>query len=263
MPIGAFIRQLREEVGLSQAEFADKLGLSRPTVGKLERDEYELTVTEAQKSAELFGLSLEDLLARRRLARPVVDLPKKMFAAKVKKAEESPLRISVPQKKLDVFEGVLLYILNKVGAKPNVGETVLYKLLYFIDFNFYEKYEEQLVGATYIKNTFGPTALEFNALVNKMADEQKLVRVRNKVFDFEQKKYLPVVTPDLSTLDARAVQLIDEVLAKYSDMSARQISDLSHRDVPWLTAEEGKPIEYESVFYRTPEFSVRQYADEL
>ncbi len=46
----------------------------------------------------------------------------------------------------------LLYVLNKVGCKYNVGETVLYKLLYFIDFDFYEKYEEQLIGATYVKN---------------------------------------------------------------------------------------------------------------
>jgi len=30
--------------------------------------------------------------------------------------------------------------------------TVLYKILYFIDFDYYEKYEEQLMGALYIKN---------------------------------------------------------------------------------------------------------------
>ena len=80
-----------------------------------------------------------------------------------------------------------------------------------------------------------------------------------KVIDFEQKKYLPAKTPDLSVLDARAVRLIDDVLARYADLSARQISELSHRDVPWLTATEGQPIDYESVFYRTPEFSVRSY----
>ena len=66
------------------------------------------------------------------------------------------------------FKEVLLYILNKVGAKPNIGETALYKLLYFIDFDFYEKYETQLTGAKYIKNYYGPTPIEFEKIVEGM-----------------------------------------------------------------------------------------------
>ena len=61
-----------------------------------------------------------------------------------------------------------MYVLSKVGSKPNVGESVLYKLLYFIDFNYYEKYEEQLIGATYIKNHYGPTPIEFVKIVEDM-----------------------------------------------------------------------------------------------
>jgi len=32
--------------------------------------------------------------------------------------------------------------------------------------------------------------------------------------------------------------------------------------VPWLAAEKGKVIEYESVFYRTTPYSVREYNEE-
>jgi hypothetical protein len=39
-------------------------------------------------------------------------------------------------------------------------------------------------------------------------------------------------------------------------MNAKQISDYSHGDVPWLTADDGGIIEYESVFYRTAPYSV-------
>ena len=42
-------------------------------------------------------------------------------------------------------------------------------------------------------------------------------------------------------------------------MTAAQISRYSHGDVPWLTTGEGKPIEYETVFYRTAEYSIRDY----
>ena len=73
----------------------------------------------------------------------------------------------VKPENLKKFKEVLLYILSKVGSKPNVGETVLYKLLYFIDFDYYEKFEEQFIGATYIKNHYGPTPIEFKKIVRR------------------------------------------------------------------------------------------------
>lgn len=88
----------------------------------------------------------------------------------IQKAKEA-MRISIPANNAQKFREVLLYILNKIGAKSNVGESVIYNLLYFIDFDFYEKYEEQLIGATYKKNTFGPTPIEFAVLEDQIAPD--------------------------------------------------------------------------------------------
>jgi uncharacterized phage-associated protein len=168
-------------------------------------------------------------------------------------------RISIPQKNLKKFEQVLLYILCKAGSKPNIGETVIYKLLYFIDFNFYEKYEEQLIGATYIKNQYGPTPKEFIKVVDGMIKHNEIIKVKGKYFNFPQTKYLPLISPDLTQLKAHELSIIDDVLNKLSDMNAIQISQYSHEDVPWLTTPEEQPIDYEAVFYRTACYSVREY----
>jgi len=45
----------------------------------------------------------------------------------------------------------ILYILSKCAGKPNVGKIVLNKLLYFADFNHYEKYRASISGDVYIK----------------------------------------------------------------------------------------------------------------
>ena len=168
----------------------------------------------------------------------------------------------MPRKNLDKFREVLIYVLSKIGARPNIGETVLYKLLYFIDFDFYEKYEEQLIGATYIKNHFGPSPVEFQEIVEQMISDREIERFTVPYFDYQQKKYIPLRHTDLSRLNAREIQLIDDVLGRLSDMGAKQISEYSHNDIPWLTAEDGERIEYETVFYRTPQYSVRGYEDD-
>lgn len=250
--IGEKIKELRTKTGISQQRLAELLGVSRPAISQIENTERKVSADELDRLAKIFNISVNSLLNKER--GPEVILGEK---AKEKKLRSS-IRINVPQNNLEKFKEVLLYILNKVGSKPNIGETVIYKLLYFIDFDFYEKYEEQLIGAAYIKNHYGPTPVEFEKIVEKMTDKE-IVKVKGSYFDFPQTKYLPLRKPDLTKLKASEVEVIDNVLNKLSDMNAKQISDYSHNDVPWLTTEDETIIEYESVFYRTAPYSVREY----
>jgi transcriptional regulator with XRE-family HTH domain len=230
------ILQRRKALGLSQAELARRLGLSRPTWIKIEKGERELSVAEAQKLEEVFS----DIQAL---------------------GGEEYMRISVPQKHIEKFQQVLLYVLDKVGAKPNVGMTVLYKLLYFIDFDYYEKYETQLMGLTYIKNTHGPTPREFVTVIIDMKERGEIVEVASKYFAHEQKKFLPNKVADLSVLSALELGMIDDVLRRYSDKTATQLSAMTHRDTPWAATKDGEDINYEFAFYRPDEFSVRDYGE--
>jgi len=255
--LSEFIQQLRHKHGFTQELLASELKVSRPTYVQIERGERDLTITEAQTLAGIFSLSLEDFLACRDAA-IAVEVEKEPAVKKLKKHEA--VRISVPQKNLEKFKEVLLYILSKVGGKPNVGETVIYKLLYFIDFDYYEKFEDQLIGATYIKNHFGPTPVEFETVIKEMIKRGEIVRVDSKYFDYPQRKYLSVREPDLTKLkDARELRHIDEVIARLSDKNAVELSEYSHEDTPWIIAKENEPLDYEAVFYRTPKTSVRNY----
>ena len=250
--IGQKTAELRKRAGISQQRLAGMLGVSRTTITQIENGKRKVSVDELAKFSEIFNLSVDNLLSSK-------EEPEVIFAEKQEeKKMESPIRINVPQRNLEKFKEVLLYILNKVGSKPNIGETVLYKLLYFTDFDFYEKYEEQLIGATYIKNHYGPTPVEFEKIVAEIMNKE-IIEVKNSYFNYPQRKYLPLRKADLSKLKANEIEVIDKVLDKLSDMNATQISEYSHNDVPWLTTEDNEVIEYESVFYRTPIYSVREY----
>ncbi|MFZ2978178.1 MAG: type II toxin-antitoxin system antitoxin SocA domain-containing protein [Candidatus Magasanikiibacteriota bacterium] len=233
------INDLRKQYNMSQEDLCRRLGISRPTLIKIEKDERPLTLSEREKLVEIFDL------------------------VKDTKNTDPDIRINVPQKNLDKFKQVLLYILQKVGGKPNVGLTVLYKLLYFMDFDYYEKYENQLIGLTYIRNHHGPTPKEFVKVVEQMKKDGEVEEIKSKYFTFDQRKFIPVVQSDLTKLNGREMALIDDVLHRLSDKSAKELSDYSHGDVPWKSHEEGEIIDYESVFYRDDKYSVREYDDKL
>lgn len=258
--LSKFIQEQRKKHNLTQGFLASELGISRPTYLQIEQGERDLTITEAKKLADIFNIPLERFLRLKEEMTPIVKIEQEKKSAR---PEKERIRVNVPKKNLKKFKEVLLYILSKVGSKPNVGETVLYKLLYFIDFDYYEKFEEQLIGATYIKNHYGPTPVEFKKIVEQMESQGELETVKSKYFQHEQKKYLPHRSPDLSVLSAQEKEHIDDVLARLSDKNAKELSDYSHGDIPWLTRNFGESLSYESVFYRDEKYSVRNYDDEI
>lgn len=250
--LGNRLKMLRDGLGISQGELASLIKIDRTSLSQIENDKRHLKDEEIVQLSKIFNIKADQLLGIEPI--PDIVLEKNDASDNIVKP-----RISVPAKNIKKFKEVLLYVLSKVGAKPNVGETVLYKLLYFIDFNYYEKYEEQLTGATYIKNFHGPTPREFIKIVADMIEKKELEKITSKCFEFNQKKYLPLRTPDLSILNANEIKLIDDVLDKLSNLNAANISDYSHKDVPWVVTPQGKTIDYESVFYRTAPYSVREY----
>ena len=178
--------------------------------------------------------------------------------------EADDLQIRTVEKDLAKFKQVVLYVLNKVGEKPNFGETVLHKLLYFIDFDYYEKFEESLMGGTYLKNHYGPTSDDLAPLIKEMREQGEVEAITSQHFGYPQKKYLARTDPDLDILSEREINHIDEVLARLTDKSATELKQLSHEDMPWKSARyHKKPLSYESVFYRDERHSVRDYDDEI
>lgn len=254
--IGSVVRKLREESGLSQQQLASKVGVPRPALSQIEGGSRKVSADELLKFSRALNASMPQLMGVEPL--PTVSVVRD--GATVAYAAAKP-RISVPGRNLGKLREVLLYILAKVGSRPHVGETVLYKLLYFIDFDFYERYEEQLIGAAYVKNHHGPTPVEFKKVVEDMIDAKELERVRSAAFNFPQTKYLPLRAPDLSLLSARELDVIEQVLSRLSGKSAARLAEYSHNDVPWKTTEDGKRIDYEAAFYRTPEYSMRDPGD--
>src|SRR3990167_5894472 len=254
---GKTVKGLSEQRGISQQRLAELLNISRPAISQIESGERKISAEELKKLSEIFHIPLDSLLSLEKEPEVVLEEAEKREVIKPQ------MRINVPQKNLGKFKEVLLYILNKVGSKSNIGETVIYKLLYFIDFDFYEKYEEQLIGATYMKNKYGPTPVEFKKIVDKMSKDKEIEKVKSNFFAYPQTKYLPLRKQDLSKFKANEIEVIGDVLNKLSDMNATQISEYSHNDVPWLTTEDRKVIEYESVFYRTPPYSLREYGEDI
>lgn len=177
--------------------------------------------------------------------------------------ENEEFHIRVEKERPDVFRQVILYVLDRVEGKPNVGEAVLHQLFYFIDFDYYEKFEENLMGETYIKNGYGPTSVNLTRILRCMEEEGAIQKTEQVYHNYNQNRYLTTGRFSTDLLRTRDVEHIDQVLARYSDMSVADLSEYSRNDIPWKSTRDGKPIPYETVFYRDDRYSVSELDDAL
>ena len=157
------------------------------------------------------------------------------------------------------FKAMIHYIISRCQFKDNLDRIVLFKLLYFSDFNNYEIYKKSISGETYIRKRMGPVPSHFTSAIDELIDECKINETSKLVINY--RKYSCLKEPDLSLLSIKELQVIDDTINRISHFLSKEIREYLHGDISWRLASEGEPLNYESVFYRDHKYSVRDYDD--
>lgn len=223
----AKIKQFREFNDLNQEQLAEQLGVSRPTLTLIESDKRSLKAQELAKLADIFGTTMESITSNK----------------------TDPSSIAPEQKSR--FKQLIIYILSRVWSKYNVGKTVLYKLLYFAEFDYYELTGEHISWYPFIKLPQWPAPLDFDFLVQEMKRKNEILTVTAKYKKYHQQRFIPNIPSDLEdALSSDQLSVIDEVLERYSDYNAHDISEESHRDKPRQLVNNMDVIGYDLVKFR-------------
>ncbi|MEO6831279.1 MAG: type II toxin-antitoxin system antitoxin SocA domain-containing protein [Chitinophagaceae bacterium] len=251
--IGTRLAKLRKLKGLSQEELAKNIKISRPSLAQIELGNRSVSILEMQRLAWVLAFSIDSFIAPNL---SVVEEPKVAYEPKIKVTEE---RISVPTLDVNKLKNVLLYLLERGAGKPNVGETVLQRLLYFCDFNYYEIYEEHLTGNKYRKLPQGPAPEKLDTILEQMLENGQLQKIKTTYHNTTQTRFLPLEKADLTQLKASEKDVMDKVIEQMGDWNEPTISDYACKDLPWVVTEDGKKISYNLAFYREAPYSVRAY----
>lgn len=124
-------------------------------------------------------------------------------------------------------------------------ETKLWKLLFFVEADYFEKYGEPISGVPYIKNNHGPTPSYSDA--KKALEELKSggYLIKNKENVYIAKDDLP-----LKYLDDKKLDAIRATCEKYYKLSVNDICVLAHKDPVYLGAEKNEVVDFGFVRYR-------------
>ncbi|WP_458404083.1 type II toxin-antitoxin system antitoxin SocA domain-containing protein [Methanobrevibacter sp.] len=149
----------------------------------------------------------------------------------------------------DKYVDLIMYILFKCLNKPNLGKTVLCTVMYFIDFDYYERYGEFLTKETYIKSRKGIKPKHFRKVTEELIGKKQLFLRHEPYFTRTIHRYYPTVIPTLK-FSEKELEVINSSIQNLSDSNATAITRFAWHDQPLINTKLGEEIDYDDVFLR-------------
>ncbi len=223
--LNEFIKSLREKRGMSQQEIADKLEMSRPSYIAVEQGKKELSLSEAQKIADIFGISLKDM--------------------------EAGIVPDYEKYKEMILSFLRFLSLNGDGKVP---KTKLAKLLYLADFAWFYGKMESMSGMQYRRIQYGPVPdLYFRAL-DELEEEGRINRDNKKSDAILINENQGSKKEKLSKIKKEELELIKKISKKWQDKKTREIVNFTHGQLPYKLCSPDEIMPYELIIQEDPEY---------
>ena len=154
------------------------------------------------------------------------------------------------------YQNAVLYLCHKLGGEVR-GKKKLAKLLYFADFDLYEKTQKSITGDVYRALPMGPVPSALEEITAEMAKKKTLgvERVDEHKGYNATEVYKCLTEPDLSVFNDEEKKMLDRVILKYGHLTGKQLEDLSHAEAPYAAAKLYEEVPYEFTYYRGTDFS--------
>jgi uncharacterized phage-associated protein len=154
------------------------------------------------------------------------------------------------------YEQVIIYLCSKLSGEIK-GKKKLAKLLYYSDFDFFEKFQKSITGETYKALPMGPFPVKLEEMLVGMKEKKEIsIKAVKEREDYASTEiYNCSVKPDLSALDESEKKMLNRVAIKYGHLTGKQLEDLTHAEAPYIGTLLKNEIPYELAHYRGTDFS--------
>jgi uncharacterized phage-associated protein len=158
---------------------------------------------------------------------------------------------------IEKYKNTILYLANKLGGKIK-GKKKLAKLLYFVDFDFFEKYENSITGTTYKHLPMGPVPSNLIETLDLLKKEGSLDIQVEDIGEsmIPMEVYTAKIEANKEIFNQQEIEMLDRIINKYGGLNGGQLEQLSHAEAPFNATKLGEEIPYELSFYRETDFSV-------
>ena len=115
-----------------------------------------------------------------------------------------------------------------------LGFTKLNKILWYSDLEHYRRRGRSITGLRhYTRMPQGPMSKDISRAVQLLIKNGAVVERRVRVVDYIRRELLWLKNPDLSEFTAEQIDLLNQMIAQISPLTAETVSRITHEDPLW------------------------------
>lgn len=216
-----FIKDIRIKRGLSQFNIAKRMDISRSSYIAFEKGRNELSLSEASKLADIFGISLYDV--------------------------GGGLKPNYQKYK----EMILAYLRKAVSLDGKILKTKLAKMLYLADFAWFYNNLESMSGMQYRRIKYGPVPDLYFRAIDELEEDGKITIDREGEMLLISENNASE-RQELKLLSKNEISLIDKISLKWRNKKTNEIVDFTHNQLPYKICQPDEIIPYELITQQDP-----------
>jgi len=153
----------------------------------------------------------------------------------------------VNQKK---YKNAVLFFAKKI-QNGTLGKLKMMKLLYFLDFDFFEKNGRSITGDEYLRFENGPVPRMGEKFLKEMNGKEIKITKRKVGEGYNDQMHIEALADfDVNVFEKEELLMLEEIASKWEKFTGTEMKNASHGEAPWIATKPDDVIDYNLVFYR-------------
>lgn len=148
------------------------------------------------------------------------------------------------------YRNAIIFFAQKI-QNGTLGKLKLMKLLYYLDFDFFEKYRQSVTHDEYLRFENGPVPRMAEKIIKEMDGKEIKITKRKIKAGLNDQQHIEVISNfDLNTFTKEELVMLEEVASKWEKFTGSEMKTATHGEAPWISTKPNEVIDYNLAYYR-------------
>jgi len=153
----------------------------------------------------------------------------------------------VNQKK---YKNAIIFFARRI-QNGTLGKLKMMKLLYYLDFDFFEKYGRSVTGDEYLRFDNGPVPRMGEKIIKEMDGKEIKITKRKIGGGYNDQLHIEALADfDVNVFEKEELMMLEEIACKWEKFTGSEIKNASHGEAPWIATKPDDVIDYNLAYYR-------------
>lgn len=160
------------------------------------------------------------------------------------------------------LEQAILFFVTR-STDDGLLTTKLMTLLYFADFDHFERYDVPITGSIYVKLKHGPAPHDANVSLSRMCHRKMIAITTVRTGENELHQITTQLVPNMAVFEPNERAILEQTVVEYMPHSGEELGAMAHNEEPWIAVAAYEQIPYYLAYYRNKYGEMRLDDDEL